>query len=557
MTPKPLPESTVLLPRDPSLSTFDDWPEYRLNDVTVTLPGHPLSAPVSLLVASEHYPVSVTGKLESVPEDVAHPNVLSSKHKKPVIEISEVRSFAYGDDEDRSVAIWAAGGAGWFMIAPSKGYRETYLEMTEAVKVLYFVVDAYQSPRKSGKGRNAVILPDYTARELFDKYAMEVLDADSGPIEAMEVIHRHREFLIASFLTGKEGMAWSGNPLYKHLYKKFPGDFTRIRQRLAGPDVSMRNPPPVSARHVRQASADSESTTSSLKRKRGRPLKNAPPDGISIASTSIASSAVKDDQIDEHKSQRTMPNAKATTRAERRTNRSAKSSAPPSGTATPEVPESQFESQTQDSDTDSSRHRHKRKSALRLKPNKPSKGPPKSSKAATAVEDDDADPELPQSPAMNGKRKREEPNGTARRPPKRRSSKYEVDEGIDIPASPSSEEVADSPDADPGATDTCLPLHLNHRRDPMQEDTWICALDGCTHKVYAASVPESQKLIREHYALHAYDDDERVQLVKRLEAPSMPVSHLMDKVRMQARLEGFPGSRVAGTRFPEPLKTKY
>lgn len=128
-----------------------------------------------------------------------------------------------------------------------------------------------------------------------------------------------------------------------------------------------------------------------------------------------------------------------------------------------------------------------------------------------------------------------------------------------MPTSPSSEEVAGSPasDAVPGATDTELPLRLNHERDPIQEDTWVCALDGCTHKVYAASLPESQKLIREHYALHAYDDDDRVQMVKKLQAPSLPVNHLMEKVRIQARLEGFPGSRVAGTRYPEPVRQRY
>jgi hypothetical protein len=556
MTPKLLPESRVLSPRDPSLSSTDDWPEYRLNDVTVTLPGKPLSEPVSLFVASEHHPVSVIGKLDSVPEEWAHTYMLSSKQKKATIEVSEVRSYAYGDHEDGSVEIWAAGGAGWFSINPSKAFRETYNQMTEAVKVLFFIVDAYQTARKNGKGRNAVVLPAYTARELFEKYANEVLDDDSGAQEAMELIHRHREFLISSFLTGKEGIAWSGNPLYKHLYKKFPGDFNRIRQRLAGPDSAVRKAPPASA-HIRQISADSESTTSSLRRKRGRPPKNSPSDAISIASSSVASSAVKEVQTDKQKVKPTKPTSNGPTSSLRQNSRRLKSSVPRSGTGTPEVPESQFETQTQDSDTDASRHRHKRKSALRLKPNKPSKGPPKSSKVATAVEDEDDEPEPPPSPPPNGKRKRDEPNGTARRPSKRRSSKYEVDEGIDIPASPSSEEVADSPDADPGATDTALPLRLNHRPDPIQEDTWICALDGCTHKVYAASLPESQKLIREHYALHAYDDDERVQLVKRLEAPSMPVSHLMDKVRMQARLEGFPGSRVAGTRFPEPLKMKY
>jgi hypothetical protein len=299
---------------------------------------------------------------------------------------------------------------------------------------------------------------------------------------------------------------------------------------------------------------DSASTTSSLKRKRGRPPKNLPSDVVSIDSNSAAISALEEKHSEERASKPIKSKAKGATRFKTQSGGSVKSSAPVSGTETPEIPESQPEAQTQDSDSDAQPQRRKRKSALRLKPNKPSKGPPRSSNAVAEEEDDEPEPRF--SPGPSGKRKRDEPNGTTRNS-KRRSSRYEVDEGIDIPASPSSEEVTDSPDAELGATDTSLPLRLNHRPDPVQEDTWICALDGCTHKVYAASLPESQKLIREHYALHAYDDDERVQLVKRLEAPSMPVSHLMEKVRIQARLEGFPGSRVAGTRFPEPLRTKY
>jgi hypothetical protein len=520
--------------------------------VTVTLPGRPLSDPISLLVASEHHPVTVTGTLEPVSVDLAHTYRLSKKQKRPTIELSDVKSYAYGD-EDGSIGIWAAGGAGWFALRPSEAYTDVWNEMTEAVQALFFIVDAYQTPRKKGKGRSAVSLPEYTARELFDKYATEMLDDDSEIQEAMELVHRHREFLISSMLTGTEGMAWSGNPLYKHLYKKFPGDFTRIRQRLAGPDKTVKKVSPPSV-HTRQTSVDSASTTSSLKRKRGRPPKNLPSDVVSIDSNSAAISALEEKHSEERASKPIKSKAKGATRFKTQSGGSVKSSAPVSGTETPEIPESQPEAQTQDSDSDAQPQRRKRKSALRLKPNKPSKGPPRSSNAVVEEEDDELEPRF--SPGPNGKRKRDEPNGTTRNS-KRRSSRYEVDEGIDIPASPSSEEVTDSPDAELGATDTSLPLRLNHRPDPVQEDTWICALDGCTHKVYAASLPESQKLIREHYALHAYDDDERVQLVKRLEAPSMPVSHLMEKVRIQARLEGFPGSRVAGTRFPEPLRTKY
>ena len=68
-------------------------------------------------------------------------------------------------------------------------------------------------------------------------------------------------------------------------------------------------------------------------------------------------------------------------------------------------------------------------------------------------------------------------------------------------------------------------------------------------------------MIREHYALHAYDDDERVRLVKAVAEPSLPINHLIERVRGQVRLEGMgimgPSADGVGTRFPEALVTKF
>jgi len=195
----------------------------------------------------------------------------------------------------------------------------------------------------------------------------------------------------------------------------------------------------------------------------------------------------------------------------------------------------------------------KRKSVLRPKAAKASKGAHPGRGASP--DDAECDQEVLDhltSPTA-GKRKLDEDGEP--RPSKRRNSQQEVDEGIDMPSSPD----APSPDTMSGAMEEPshdLAVRLHHRPDAIQEDTWICALDGCPHKVYRASQPESQGLIREHYALHAYDDDSRMQLVRRLRAPSLPVNHLMEKVRLQAKLEGFPGSKVAGTRFPaQPHRT--
>jgi len=208
----------------------------------------------------------------------------------------------------------------------------------------------------------------------------------------------------------------------------------------------------------------------------------------------------------------------------------------------------------------------KGKSALRLKPSRASKAASKGGKGKAPAgissnEDEEDEEDEPRSSPAGGKRKfGENPEHDPRRG-KRRHSKALSDEGIDMPESPST----DSPGAIAGAPlSPPADIAETARPDPVQEDTWICALDGCTHKVYLASQLESQRLIREHYTLHAFDDDERVQLVKRLKAPSLPVSHLMERVRLQAKVDGFPGNRVAGTSYPpveqglpEPIVQRY
>ena len=554
------PESSVLAARDSGLTNPDDWPEFKINDATVTLPNGKLNEPVSLLVASEHYPVTVTGRLEAVPKELAHTFLLSTKQRTATIEVSDVRNYAYGAYEDESVDIWAAGKAGWFILKPSKAYRAIYDQMIEAVNILYFIVDAYKTPRKTGKGRSATVLPDYTAQELFEKYAIEVIGVEKGAPEAAQKLYKHRDFLISTMMAGKEGMTWTNNPLYKHLCRKFADDAKRIRARLAGPATNgEQKQKPVSVQHTRQSSHDSTSTTSSLKRKRGRPAKyGQPEDIISIESSSTTGTTAKGVPLKPSSAKLKIEPV----RPAPKTARSTRSNPVPSASETPEISESQ-DAQTQDTDSDAvPLGRHKRKSALRLKPNKPSKGLPRPRKAALDEDADEDELSLDHSPPSRAGKRKREARGQSTRQAKRRSSRQDVDEGISMPTSPSASEANTGSPSDVGAgaedgETTDLAVRLLHKPAPLQEDVWVCALDGCSHKVYHASLPQSQKLIREHYELHAYDDDERVRMVKSLAAPSLPVNHLMERVKIQAKVDTFPGSSLAGTRYPEPLKQKY
>ncbi|TKA73397.1 hypothetical protein B0A55_04280 [Friedmanniomyces simplex] len=566
-----LSESSVLTPLDPSKDiNSDEWPDFELNNARVHLPKD-RSTTTSLLVASEHYNLAVVGdvQLHSIPKDVAHTIQQQNHGRTASIEISDVRLFAYGQFEDGTVALWAGGRAGWFRIKPARAYRETYNLMIEAIKMLYFVADAYREERTARKGKKTTVLPPYSARELFEKHAQEVVGVSTAVDEAAEKIYQHVDFLFASMLAGKEGIDWMQNPLFLHLQAKCHLEHATVAERLAGPlqKAALR-----AALKAPQASIESGSTTSSLKRKRGRPPLSRDHEVISVASSSTAGSTVRAAQKPTLSQAPKMTSAPLTKAATYR--RTRRKPSPTTETVPEELEEAELAEtpilEISDSEEEHATRAGKGKSALRLKPSrgaKGKKGQGSRSGKAPVVENNDRSEDEPTSSPTAAKRTLPNPPANSR-PSKRRNSKPEVDEGIDMPESPLDSEPLDD---DPGTPDAVLgasateseePLttadaaRLNHAPDPVQEDTWRCALDGCTHKVYLASQQVSQRLIREHYALHAYDDDERVSLVRKLEAPSLPVDRLMEKVRLQARVEGFPGSRVTGSRFPEAVRQR-
>ena len=263
MTTKAIPEADILAPRDPALENkSDDWPEFELKDVRVHLPDD-ASQSTSLLDAAAHYPLTLTGYLEPLSKDQSHLQLQTTTKRAPLIEITGVRTFSYGQFEDGNIGLWAGGKAGWFALKPARAYKSIWNGMVESVSTFYWIVDAYREKRRSGKGKTAQVMPDYTAEELFDKYADEVLEDAKGGKEAAQVIHEQRGFLLSSMLAGKEGFAWTKNPLYQHLSRQFPEDHALVKARLTGHAQPARN--------ARQASANSEA--SNLKRKRGRTTK--------------------------------------------------------------------------------------------------------------------------------------------------------------------------------------------------------------------------------------------------------------------------------------------
>ena len=550
---KPIPELEVLKSRNVSVvdDDPDQWPEFKLNDVTVSLPVDHQSDPISLLQASEHHPLRVVGRLDPKGSDNAHcwqSNYAAGTSKKGVnIVVENVRMFAYGSYEDGGVEIWAAGLAGWYVIRPSRGYRDIFEDMREAVKLLYFIADAYRKTQPQGKGRQDSVDSEYTPGQIFKRYAGEFLGSADRALDARARVHKHADFLLCSMLAGKEGLT-SKNPIFRDLAKEFPMAVTHIRRRLAGKE-QMTGPTTVGC----DGSVDSRSTSSSLKRKRVRPRRSLEEgDTISLALRSTGSSLGVDSpcSVASNSERRNQGRAKASI------NQGLARQAAPATTGEPPKP-AVSEDGDSSSDRTPSRESGNPLSSLRLKPAKPTKGPQTAGKIPVGDPSDQDEPTMRMNPGAS--KRKHVSSATHARASGRRSRRILVDEGIDIPTSPDTSDEMASSDAEACAAnpDEIALAFRAHKSHPIQEKSWVCALDGCTHTVYGAPCDRmTQRLIREHYALHAYDDDERVRLVKRLRAPSLPVDRLMEKVKTQAKLEGFPGSRFAGSRFPEHVKQR-
>ncbi|KAF2213898.1 hypothetical protein CERZMDRAFT_95926 [Cercospora zeae-maydis SCOH1-5] len=580
--PSAIPEVEVLRPRDPSAEDSDDWNEFTLTKAFVHATDDKRDL-VSLLVAEAGHPVTVVGELEPLDEDEydLYLHKPKTEPKRAKVELHDVRQFAFGEDDGQS-AIWAAGKAGWHRLHPARKYEKIYREMCEAVQMLYYIVDAYKTERYEGKGKNKTLLKEYSAQEIFENYARDVLEVDDVE-QGSTRVYKHKDFLISSMLAGREGLAWTKYPLCKHLYKRFPDTVAMLRKRREAPaehqipasktrnsrknDAESSSAPlqqsrtrltrqtsvdtdlvtraraePGKARTTRQCSAEAGSSGATVKRKRGRPAKQAMSETASHDSASEASDAISaEPELEETQEDDEPVMGPPKTRPGRNTRRNPE----------PVVLEIlATPAKEEESDEEIRAREQKNKSSLRPRASKASKSAARNGGKGPEQQDDSSDdePDPPSSP-IPGKRKNEDHlEDLQRRWPKRRSSRPHDDEGIDIPTSP-----------DSSGGDIDLPLGLTEVASvhAVQEDTWVCALDRCTHKVHASSHPESQRLIREHYALHAYDDDERVQMVKKVEAPSLPVGRLMEKVKMQAKAEGFPGSHAAAPSMPDNVRSRF
>jgi hypothetical protein len=340
---------------------------------------------------------------------------------------------------------------------------------------------------------------------------------------------KHRHFLIASMLMNKEGLQWSRVPLYTWLQLTFPvRHITPLYPALANHRnqsdfllVQTRIKPPRSKPPSRKSSTQSPapSTASARRKKATAKQQNATPKpavsvrpGLSTRSTRSQSNATVDSSpmiLDDTPAVEQVPPVVSTT-------------------TLPKIFVKQ-DTSSSDDEIPTTGGKGKGKSALRPKP----------IKFAPRLHDT-----YKASPLLTQTKKAAALPAYAPDAMSIDSPAAETEESSDKQA----EDMTEDSDDDAiriETRETSLPFRLQEAAN--NGDVWHCPVDGCMHKTYAASELSSQILIKRHSQTHDFDHDERVQLVRRMEAPYLPVNRLMDRVRGMA----------ASSKFPPPITQRY
>ncbi|KAJ5227048.1 uncharacterized protein N7469_007054 [Penicillium citrinum] len=202
-------EETVLPPIDPSIGDENEWPEFELTDAKVLRPGKMLYA--NLLDASEQTPVQVIGCLEL--KKAQEELLLEPEKPNNRIVLDNVTHYAYGQMEDRSVEMWAAGKAGWYKIAPAKGYLPHFNRMVQAVDTFYFLMDKHQHGRKQ-------LNPSF--KSLCEQYVFHTHGACETADQSAEVFSEHSSFLMRCMIEEDDDgdVEWSKTNFFHHLRRQ-------------------------------------------------------------------------------------------------------------------------------------------------------------------------------------------------------------------------------------------------------------------------------------------------------------------------------------------------
>lgn len=225
----PVDELDIFKPVSGSiLKDENSWPIIPLNNADVT--SEETGELEDLLLADDRNLVTVTGRIDSLDQaEKCHRTYSNGRIERDVgnganisavidrdsipcnITVPHVQRYSFGQYDDGTATFWVRGQAGWFELTPSRRYRQHHKDMSEAIKILYFISDLFHEMPTRKQMRST------RPQTLFERYAE---DAEYNCADAREARNRfveHRDALCILMRQGKEGIAWKQTSIFKFL----------------------------------------------------------------------------------------------------------------------------------------------------------------------------------------------------------------------------------------------------------------------------------------------------------------------------------------------------
>ncbi|KAL4890246.1 hypothetical protein BDV59DRAFT_185121 [Aspergillus ambiguus] len=566
-------EDSVLAPRDPSLVDENDWEEFSLSEVRVLVPGK--SRYANLLAASEDNPVQVTGCLDEVEEEqeslILDPDYLSKR-----IVLENVTHYAYGQHNDGEVGFWVAGRAGWFSISPARGYRNMFIDVVEAIDLLYFLADRHQSRRKRRRNWNPSV--EYLCEEYVNHTHGICEDAD----DSLEVFHKHHTFLLSRMLKGEENVQWTDTNVFHHLRETFPEEYEEIKakqeskmqpqdsdiedgdnetdEKTHSPDATAVSK--TQAEEIYKIITDLKDAGHLAKRQLNLDLvASTLVNRFDVASEDYARDLLASradtvlEMMDEAKTNAFDWSRKAIYRelktASKKNNAEQVALTPLRARMSANDDDSSDEDSEQDEDLPRVRRRRVRKSVLRPKSSVATKQTGKRTRS-TAIEqedlsDDNVDvmDEVETPSKVRGHDLVRDPLSTRA---KRRTRSILSESGSMTFQKTPLQETLQSRNTSVSVADQEASELDTHHSDEPPADTWICQVRDCGKIIQKSNTKRGQEMIRDHSLAHADDTKAKLDLVfseQRLNI-GLPVDNLLSRIREMGTVDAPGLAAIAG-----------
>lgn len=204
-------------------STLENEPVFDLREATILCQDGSMA---NLLQVALKGPFIVQGNMDVEPD--TEDRLIIPKCKSVHVQIPRCDTFSIGYGP---LTLWAWSVGGWMEIKPTKGYREIYFQMFEAITLYWEVMAAYQDiERKLGKKSRAKVDKALAKASLEDVFYYYARNAGDGVLlaEVEQRCDRHAIFLLDQF-DQELDYDWTKTSFFHWMQKRHPDIVAKLK----------------------------------------------------------------------------------------------------------------------------------------------------------------------------------------------------------------------------------------------------------------------------------------------------------------------------------------